>query len=902
MPITLLERDAALDELHQALRHTRHGLDQTVLLAGAPGIGKSSLIEVFLHQVRAATLSQGPKNGSTQTAEGLQVLWGGCEALSTPRPLGPLYDMAALSPPALAQALQNTPQAAAILDALQSLLLQSHQPTLLVFEDLHWADHATLDVVQLLGRRVARLPALLVLTYRDEPGHNGSNLQRCLAALPPANTRRISLPPLSQAAVATLAAHDPRTSEHLYELTQGNPFYLSEVLAFPNVLVPTSVREAELTHVHALPEMARRVCELVSVVPGAASVDLLGHLFTKGKALQRADALDACIHAGVLLQDDTGLRFRHELARLAVEDALLPQRKRALHAAVLELLLQQPHMSNARLVHHAAQAGLSDMVLALAPKAAQDASRHGAHSEAVAHYAAALPYLAQALPALQAHILEGWASAVCATAGPNAEAVNAMERAIALWRTECNTQRLAGALQQLADMFHALWQSDAALRCVEEAIHLLKTSRLHVRAASAVLVEAYNQRAHFYMEASQTAHALTWGDRAMALGRQLHPDVSAAAETHALAITGAALSRAGLDEGATRLRSSLARLVEASPLKPQLTAYLHLAESSLRHYQVATAEAVCAEALARFRDSGYTQHYFLGLQAHAALVRGRYAEAIARADVVLSRLHSPPTVMQWPLLLAAGLARSRSGTPGGLELLQQCYAMSLGFSPHYLLPAGVALTEAQLLHGDLPAAQATLQHAWQQRGFENSPWLIGALRTGAQRLGVVLPGSDQARYANVAMPHAFELTGDHANAAAYWATAGAPYEQAYNLMQGGGADAVERVQQAITLWASIGAHPAESRARAEARQRGLRGIRRGPYTAARSNPMGLSARELQILHLLSEGHSNAHIAQQLTRSERTIEHHVSRMLAKVGVPHRVALVAQARHAGLLDPG
>ncbi len=896
MPITLLERDAALDELHQALSRTRDGQGQTVLLEGAPGIGKSSLLDAFVHQVRAATLSQGPKGGPSQ---GLQVLWGGCEALSTPRPLGPLYDMAVLSPPALAQALQDTPQAAAILDALQSLLLQSRQPTLLVFEDLHWADHATLDLVQLLGRRAARLPALLVLTYRDEPGHNGSYLQRCLAALPPASTSRITLPPLSPAAVAALATHDPRTPEHLYELTQGNPFYLSEVLAFPNVLVPTSVREAVLTHVHALPEMARRVCELVSVVPGAASVDLLGHLFTKGKALQRADALDACIHAGVLLQDDAGLRFRHELARLAVEETLLPQRKRALHAAVLELLLQQPHMSNARLVHHAAHAGLSDMVLALAPKAAQDASRHGAHSEAVAHYAAALPYLAQALPALQAHILEGWASAVCATAGPNAEAVNAMERAISLWRAECNTQRLAGALQQLADMFHALWQIDAALRCVDEAIHLLKTSRLHVRAASAVLVEAYNQRAHFYMEASQTAQALTWGDRAMALGRQLHPDVSTASETHALAITGAALSRAGMDEGATRLRNSLAQLHEASPLKPQLTAYLHLAESSLRHYQLATAEAVCTEALSRLRDSGYTQHYFLGLQANVALVRGRYAEAIARADVVLPRLHGPPTAMQWPLLLAAGLARSRSGTPGGLALLQQCYTMSLGFSPHYLLPAGVALAEAQLLQGDLPAAQATLQHAWQQRGFETSPWLIGALRTGAQRLGVALPQSEQAHYANVATPYAFELAGDHASAAAYWATAGAPYEQAYNLMQGGG---VEGVQQAITLWAGIGAHPAESRARAEARQRGLRGIRRGPYSAARSNPMGLSARELQILHLLSEGHSNAYIAQQLTRSERTIEHHVSRMLAKVGVSHRVALVAQARHAGLLDPG
>ena len=906
MPITLLERDSALDDLHQALAHTRLGRGQTVLLSGAAGIGKSSLIEGFLQQVRAATLALGPQGKTSPHAQGLRVLWGGCEALSTPRPLGPLYDMAALSPPALAQALQHTPQAAALLDTLQTLLLQSPQPTLLVFEDLHWADHATLDLVQLLGRRVARLPALLLLSYRDEPGHNGSNLQRTLAALPPANTQRITLQPLSPAAVATLAVHDPRTPERLHALTQGNPFYLSEVLACPDVLVPTSVREAVLTHVHALPEMARRVCELVSVVPGPASVELLGHLFAKGKSLQRADALDACIHAGVLLQDDNGLRFRHELARLAVEDAMLPQRKHALHAAVLERLLQQPQMSNARLVHHAAQAGLADMVLALAPKAAQDASRHGAHNEAVAHFAAALPYLAQALPALQAHLLEGWAVAVCATAGPNAQTVQAMERAIALWRAECNVQRHAGALQQLADMFHALWQSDAALRCVEEAIELLKTSRLHVCAASAVLVEAYNQRAHFYLEASHTKKALLWGDRAIALSRQLPVDVADAAETHAMAITGAALMRAGADdEGARRLRASMARLRDTAPLKLQLAAYMSLAESNLRHYQLIVAEDVCVDALARFHDTGYTQHYFLGLQAQLALVRGRYAEAMARADVVLAKLHGPPSVMQWPLLLAAGLARSRSGTPGGLEMLRQCYAMSLGFSPHYLLPAGIALAEAQLLHGDKVAAQETLQQCWQLRGNEANPWLVGALYVGAQRLGVTLTETGQSQMA-VALPYALELEGDHARAAAYWADAGAPYEQAYNLMHAGGdhnADnetGVTGVQQAITLWASIGAHPAESRARAEARQRGLRGIRRGPYSAARSNALGLSARELQILHLLSQGHSNASIAQQLTRSERTVEHHVSRMLAKAGAPHRTALVAQARHAGLLD--
>ena len=93
------------------------------------------------------------------------VLAGGCEALFTPRPLGPLLDIAAEVGGELAELTERGASAGEVLAALGRAL---RGPSIVVLEDLHWADEATLDVVQLLGRRVARMPALVIATYRDD--------------------------------------------------------------------------------------------------------------------------------------------------------------------------------------------------------------------------------------------------------------------------------------------------------------------------------------------------------------------------------------------------------------------------------------------------------------------------------------------------------------------------------------------------------------------------------------------------------------------------------------------------------------------------------------------------------------------------------------------------------------
>ena len=116
-------------------------------------------------------------------------------------------------------------------------------PAVVVIEDAHWADQATLDVLRVLGRRVTSLPILALVTYREEAGEDGDALRVALGDLAgAAGITRIGLEPLSQAAVATLAEGAGLDAAELYRRTEGNPFYVTEVLQADDTSVPHGAR------------------------------------------------------------------------------------------------------------------------------------------------------------------------------------------------------------------------------------------------------------------------------------------------------------------------------------------------------------------------------------------------------------------------------------------------------------------------------------------------------------------------------------------------------------------------------------------------------------------------------------------------------------------------------------
>jgi hypothetical protein len=307
----LLERGDQLTLLSRCLDRAHAGHGTCVLLHGEAGIGKTSVVQAFL--------------GSIDLAK-MRVLVAGCEALLAPRPLGPLVDLAERFPPAVAHALHEGHLWSGLFPALLGWLRET--PTVLVVEDMHWADAGTLDFVRYAGRRLRDGNVLLLLTYRSDELDIDHPLRSVLGELPASATTRICLPPLSPQAVVTLADRAQRPRGGLFETTGGNPFYVTEVLSSESPGVPASVSDAVLGRMAQLSAAGRAAVEHVSVFPNQVTKSLLGRI-----APQLLDAVDGCVRQGVLVMRGDALAFHHELAREAVLGALLPHRRAALHAA-----------------------------------------------------------------------------------------------------------------------------------------------------------------------------------------------------------------------------------------------------------------------------------------------------------------------------------------------------------------------------------------------------------------------------------------------------------------------------------------------------------------------------------------------------------------------------------------
>lgn len=211
----LLERSAPLDVLHAAWERASSGRGGTVLIEGEAGIGKTALLQQFAIAHDSDT----------------KIAWGWCEALFTPRPLGPLHDMGRALGPGLSVLLEQSAPPERLFPALLSRIQDEDAPLVLVFEDVHWADNATLDLVRYLGRRISLLSTMVVLSARSDEIGPTHPLAYVLGDLPAAAVTRIKLPPLSPAAVHELAEAAGRGGDDLYRVTAGNPFFVTELLA-----------------------------------------------------------------------------------------------------------------------------------------------------------------------------------------------------------------------------------------------------------------------------------------------------------------------------------------------------------------------------------------------------------------------------------------------------------------------------------------------------------------------------------------------------------------------------------------------------------------------------------------------------------------------------------------------
>jgi len=865
LPMELVERDSALQLLHDGLRSVARGSGHTVLLSGEAGIGKTSVLKTIAAQ------------------RGNVVLWwGACDALQTPHPLAPLQDIARSTEVAFRELLSADNSRAALFEAVLAELQRSRQPTLVVIEDVHWADDATLDLLQFIGRRIDRAACLLVLSFRDDALAATHPLRRVLGELPPSLVVRADLPRLSPAAVEFLARRALRSPAGVHAATQGNPFFVTELLRQGADGVPPSVQDLVLARLARLSPGAQAIVRLASIVPAKIERSLVDRLL--GADLAR---LDECLNSGLLTAEGSALAFRHELARGAVEAALSAPVSQSLHAQVLAALADagEALVSLARLVHHATRAGDRAAVLRHAPDAAQQAQRRGAHREAAAHWRTALQH-ADAPPQVDDATRAAWldaCAAECQLTDQLDDAIAARLRLGALHRRSADAPAEAQNLSRLALVYVLALknaEADAASRCAIELLEALPPGP--------ELADAYRVEAQLRMLNRDCEASVVWAEKAIVLAERFGlREVLAAA----LSALGTATMFLDYDAGCTHLRRAL-DLALADGLYPiAANIYSNLGSASGEVFRLHEAQRHLGEAItfAHRHEIDFYRNYGVAWLALCEMHLGRWEDASEHAlDIVRQTSHrSTARVMA---LVALGRLRARRGDPGADEILNEALELAVASNTlQRLAPVRAARAEAAFLRGDLRAVIDEAQPALALATRHRHPWFNGELAYWLHRAGA-LPEVPTP----CAQPFALQIAGEWRDAAAAWAALGCPYEQARALAEG----EVEARLEALTRFEDLGAGPAADAVRQGLRALGQRGLPRGPRPSTQANPHQLTAREMEVLRLLCEGLKNSEIAERLCRSVRTVDHHLAAVFAKLGVATRTEAVGAALRTGL----
>jgi len=855
----LLERGAQL----ATLREQFAGIDDSgrlVLVTGEAGAGKSALVEAFLAEQRPAA----------------EVLFGRCDDLFAPRPLGPLADIARQRPGRLREALAEADQSAAFEAFLSELA--GPQPVIVALEDLQWADEATLDLLRFVARRLEPFRCLVIATYRDLL--DGSNpLRRTLASFVGPAVTRIALQPLSVASVRTLVGDRPIDPVALHARSGGNPFFVAEVLRHEQgdgSLLPATVRDAILGQAALLSGPARDALDAAAVLGNRVGVDLIEIVADCDSA-----AIDECFASGLLTGDETTQAFRHDLGRQAVEDAMTPLRRRQLHARALEALAGDADM--VQRAHHAVGAQDRPAVVDLATRAADQCVALGAYTQAATLYGRALDYADDIPVELRRRLLEARAR-TCERVEQLREAIAAGEELHALLAESGDDTALSECELWLSAPYRSVGRPEDARRVLDRAI-----SRLEPFGPSPALARSLNALAWHQLLSGAFADANANGQRALGLADEFALEETAVS---AMDTCGAAMVAVGDIAGGTAvLREALDRAKRGDLFHEITRAAFNLGETLMDTGPAALALPVfdLGIAVAEAHELRLRRNCLLPSRARASVRLCRWDDAIADLSTVLQ----DPGVadMNRCIVLAQlGTMRARRGDPGAVAALEEALTLASALHEAQLIqPVRIGLAEAAWLADDLVRAASEIEAALPlvpllDHGF------LRELAFWAHRTGVDWVPDDRS------MELVPEILDDDFRAqAAFWEGRGGLYEAADAL---GESDVEDDLRKAHSQLVAIGARPRAQQVARRLRELGARDVPRGPRPSTRANAAGLTARELQVAALLANGLTNGEVATRLVLSPKTVDHHVSAVLSKLGVRSRREVATAASALGI----
>jgi len=858
--VALLERAHLLEALTGLHDDALAGSGRLVLVHGEAGAGKSALVRAL----------------ADQAAPRSRVLLGACDPLSSPRPLGPLVDLAPHLDPAVSELLRTGGR-----DGLFELVLaqlDAIEATVVVIEDLHWADMSTLDLMRFLARRLEQTHVLVIATYRDDDLSSTHPLRVMVGDIASHPVvRRLPVPPLSRGAVTELVGEAGIDVEALYAETGGNAFFVTEVIASGGAELPATVQDAVLARTHRLSPQARIALESAAVIGSRIEPSLI-----HGMPDVTPDSVDECVSAGVLRFDAPTYAFRHELVRQSVLSAITPGRLGALHWQALDRLRSIPMSPKpfARLAEHAEMAGDPQAILEYAVAAGDSASSLGSHREAAYQYGRAMPY-AELLD-LDARIeLLGKRASECQVADDHEHAIEAWTLQVELLLAAGRDLEAVDALLGLDESFYTVGDNSHGTEFVDAAFALVEES-----VPSPQLGRVLARRGSHLLRLSHTAAGLPWLERGLAISREVG-DIYTVARTSAnLGVAHFLLGdpQTGIAEVDEGLRLAVSHGEE---------------EMAGRIYQTAAALTWLtfdlAEGLARMEEAErYTAEHDLNGHLMCVLATevtwkselGRWDEAMDESYDLLYVRNTGRASRVEPLTVIGLLGARRGDRDDVWTYLDEARdyiakSQTLGYQG----PLATARGEAYLLEGRIAEVRD-----------EVLPWYLEAVRLADEevladicmvvwRAGLIDEAPEGLRE-----PESLSMAGRHREAHEFWERVGAPYKAAWALLD---SDSEVDIREARALFDRLGAAVLVTRCEDKLRSIGAR-VPRGARPSTRSNVGGLTDREVDVLDLLDEGLRNAEIAARLHLSEKTVGHHVSAILAKLGASSRTEAVRRAR--------
>jgi DNA-binding CsgD family transcriptional regulator/tetratricopeptide (TPR) repeat protein len=623
---------------------------------------------------------------------------------------------------------------------------------------------------------------------------------------------------------------------------------------------------------------ARGALETVSLFRSQADPS---HLVAIGGVT--SEALDDCVSAGMLVTRGTALSFRHDIARLAVAADVAPQRRSALHAKILQTLVALGSDDDAELAHHAEESGDRAAMVTYASRAGTTATAAGSHREAAFQYARALRGMPDAKTAERAELCEALANET-SRLDRWEECLAARQEALDIWRALGDELRAGYTLCRLSSPLWRLCRGAEFERAVYDAYDILKSLPPGPELARALIqvagVEAENH--------GRSKEALEF----LSMGRTLAEELDLKdLVIHAIAAEAGVLFMIGDDGAADGQREAKDLALAAGDEDTAAWIYSNLYATLVGERRLAEAEHEYLDGLALCDtyDLVVYSTCMHGERCRSLAQQGRLNEGLDLTVELLSKVLPSPVNRLNPLT-ADGVLRARvDDVVGSAASLDEALSLALSVDEStWLVRVRIARAESFWLTGDDEKAKAEVGFAVAAlTGLD--PWQSGKVQVWARRFGVGVPD------VHAAHPFALELAGRHAEAAAEWERLGSFFDAAMALVF----SPVEAdVRAAHERFVAMDATASVSRARKRLKDIGARVVPSGPRSTTKEHPAGLTRREGEILELIVQGLTNAEMAEQLYLSERTVEHHVSAVLGKLGVSSRSAARREATRRGL----